>query len=130
MEFAAAAYLALARKVIFRLQRIKASGIYGDDYQHKTMWDEYCHEVQEGPHDLLQSAWDDTVDSIIESVIEAIPRHEAVLLTIRAVCDQDREDEMQLGTQVAPDLMRNSLRQAVDEMAGARHMSRFDPTMT
>ena len=30
-------FAALARKVIFRLQRLDASGIYGDDYQHKTL---------------------------------------------------------------------------------------------
>jgi hypothetical protein len=26
----------LARKVIYRLQRFNASGIYGDDYRHKS----------------------------------------------------------------------------------------------
>jgi fructosamine-3-kinase len=44
-------FAALARKVIYRLQRLDASGICGDDHQHKTLWDEFCHEVQWGPSD-------------------------------------------------------------------------------
>jgi hypothetical protein len=36
----------LSRRVIHRLQRINAAGIYGDDYAYKSLWDEWCHEVQ------------------------------------------------------------------------------------
>ena len=85
LEFSSASYLSLARKVIFRLQRIDASGIYGDDYRHKTLWDEYCHEIQEGPYDLLENVWDVTIDPIVVEVVKAIPREEALLLTIGAV---------------------------------------------
>jgi integrase len=49
LDFATQSYEALVRKAIVRLQWIKATGIYGDDYGHKTLWDEYCHEVQFGP---------------------------------------------------------------------------------
>ena len=94
VEFARNAYLKLARKIIFRLQRIDASGVYGDDYCHKTLWDEYCHEVQEGPYMLLEAAWDATIDPLFDAVIESIPPKEATLLTIGAAWDLDRSEEL------------------------------------
>jgi hypothetical protein len=55
-------FAALARKVIYRLQRLDASGIFGDDHQHKTLWDEFCHEAQWGPSDdQIDSAWGMTI---------------------------------------------------------------------
>jgi hypothetical protein len=45
--YARAEFEALTRRVIYRLQRSKASGIFGD-YGYKTLWGEYCHEVQKG----------------------------------------------------------------------------------
>jgi hypothetical protein len=128
LEFAATRFQTLARKVVFRLQRNAATGIYGDDYQHKTMWDEYCHEIQNGPYDLLESPWNTTIDSICDSVVKAVPSSEAALLTIRAMWDLDREDEGHSTTVlVAPDLIRCNLRQAVIELAAARNIWRFDP---
>ncbi len=75
----------LTRKVIYRLQRIRASGIYGDDYIYKTLCDEYCHEVQEGSHDMpglmglpsIAGAWEMTLQPLLEDVIESVPRHAA-----------------------------------------------------
>jgi hypothetical protein len=126
LKFAAAAYEMLARRVIFRLQRIKATGIYGDDYRHKTLWDEYCHEVQEGPYDLLESVWGATIDVTLNSVIENIPHHEAALLTIGAARELGREDEIRFGG-VAPHLIQSNLHEIVAKLAGFRNMSRFDP---
>ena len=48
-EFARAELLALTRRAIHRLKRTKASGVYGEDYRHRSLWKEYWHEVQEGP---------------------------------------------------------------------------------
>lgn len=92
LGFADAAFAALARKTVFQLQRIKASGIYGDDFRHKTLWDEYCHEVQKGPYELLDDAWEMTLGRILEEVVTAVPRHEAVLLTIAAIWELDEPD--------------------------------------
>jgi hypothetical protein len=70
LEFATAAYETLARRVIFRLQRIEASSVYGNDYQHKTLWDEYCHEVQDGPYDPI-------FNSLIETISQPARNSEA-----------------------------------------------------
>jgi hypothetical protein len=71
---------ALARKVRFRLQRTRASGIF-DRPSHRTMWDEYCLQVQHGPIEL-ESAWAATVDPLVDYVVEQLPVAEAALLTL------------------------------------------------
>lgn len=38
----------LARRAKYRLQRLEATDIYGGDYKFKSLWDEFCHEAQEG----------------------------------------------------------------------------------
>jgi hypothetical protein len=96
-------------------------------YRHKTLWDEYCHEVQNGPHDLLEWAWDATVDSILDKIVGAVPGPEGVLLTIGAVWDLDEDDEKLPSTSAYPDLMRRNLRRVVDQIAMNRDISRFDP---
>jgi hypothetical protein len=101
--------------------------VYGDDYRHKTLWDEYCHEVQEGPYDLLDDAWDKTLGPVLRAIVGAIPRHEAALLTIGAIWDLDEDYETAPG--VMPDLIQRNLQQMVSKMAGTRDMSRFDPTL-
>jgi len=132
IKFAQAACRRLLRKVIFRLQRIKATGIYGDDYCHKTLWDEYCHEVQYGPHLVVEDAMEMTVESICDSTIEAIPNQEAVLLTVGAVCDLDDDEDEPTSSRIAatPHLIRRNLRRKLAELAGARNLARFDPNRT
>ena len=63
--YAASRFQVYARKVIYRLQRIEASGIFGDDFNHKTGWDEYCYEVQNGPHTLFEQAWDHHIGTFL-----------------------------------------------------------------
>jgi hypothetical protein len=119
-------YAALVRKVIFRLQRIEASGIFGNDYQHRTLWDEYCHENQNGPHDVLGYAWEATLGPILQYIIETVPHHEAVLLSIGAKWNLD-EDIGNHAVDSDPDLIRRHLKQETIRAAMARDLSRFDP---
>jgi hypothetical protein len=79
----------------------------------------------------LDYGWDATIDPIIGAVVEAIPHHEGILLTIGAVWDLDRdEDELNSAPIVTPSLIQLNLRRVVAQLAGARDISRFDPTAT
>jgi hypothetical protein len=49
LNFSLDRFAALARKAVHQMQRIDASGIFGDDYRHKTLWNEFCHVIQTGP---------------------------------------------------------------------------------
>ena len=128
LQFAEKAYEGLARKVIYGLQQIDSTGIYGGDYRYKTLWDEYCHEVQNGPHDLLEVEWEHTFYSILDSIAETIPPHEGALLTISAAWELDKDDVEMTSVCVAPDLIRENLKRVVDRIAGRREMWRFAPS--
>lgn len=89
-RFSDARIQALARKVIHAMQRMGASGIFGDDYRFKTVWDEYCREVQEGPHPMLEAAFDQTVDPMIAWQVDQLDTAERQLLEI-AVAESPEE---------------------------------------
>lgn len=108
---------ALARKVVHRLRRFPASGIYGDDHRHKTLWDEYRYEVKHGPHEMLEQAWDLTLVPFLNDVIDRIPDHAAMLLSVHAARELDRDDDPSLLGTVWPDGMRMMLRAALDRRA-------------
>lgn len=117
----------LARRVIHRLQRIGATGIYGDDFAYKSLWDEWCHEVQEGPYDLLDSAWELTLNPILEDVINRVPRHVAVLLSVYAIWElRDDDDPMMTGS-FWIDGICQVLRVQLNEVAGQRRLDHLGP---
>lgn len=125
----------LTRKVIYRLKRMDASGIYGDDYAYKTLWDEYCHEIQFGPTSLLEFAWEQTLTPFLDDIIEKIPRHSAVLLTIYAAWELDEDmtdasedmaDASDVGA-VAPDQIKQVLKDYLGTQAGMSDLQHLDP---
>lgn len=64
----------------YRLSRHPASGIFGD-FGHRTLWDEFCYEVQYGPTSQLEGAWDHTLSGFAQAVVEQMPAHVAALLS-------------------------------------------------
>ena len=114
----------LARKVIYRLQRTPASGIYGDDYAFQRLWDEYCYEVQEGPHNLPgvlspEDAWEELLPQFMQAVIERIPKHVAVLLSVYAAFELDDRNN-QAADASWPGGVEQVLKGRVSELAGQR----------
>lgn len=96
--FARVEIAALARRSIYRLRRVKASGIYGDDLGHKSLWDEWSFEVNNGPHDLLDDAWSATLTPILSKIVEEIPSHVARLISVYAIWELDeREGSSEIG---------------------------------
>jgi hypothetical protein len=106
---------------------VVASGIYGDDYGYKSLWDEYCHEVQEGPVDLLDDAWNLTLDNVMDDVIERIPHQVAVLLSIFAAWDLDEDDEVAIVGSVWPEGLKRVLQTRLAERAGQRDLDHLGP---
>ncbi len=117
----------LARRVIYRLQRIDASGIYGDDYAYKSLWDERCHEVQEGPHDQLDDAWTEVLCPILDDVIDSLPHHVAVLLSVFAACELNQEHNPDLIGSFWSDGVQRVLQAEVDRIAINRRLDHLGP---
>jgi hypothetical protein len=117
----------LARDASVQLEQIEATGIFGDDYKHRTLWDEYCHEIQKGPHGPLKFAFDTTVVPIVQAIVEAIDNSEAVLLSIGARWHLDEDQATDREVVATPDQIRRNLEDAIETLAIYRDMSEFDP---
>ena len=117
----------LSRSVIHRLQRINAAGIYGDDYAYKSLWDEWCHEVQEGPHDLLDGAWAQTLCPILDDVIDGVPRHAAVLLSVFAAWELDEDNDPNIIGSFWANGIRRLLQDRLGQEAGRRRLDHLGP---
>ena len=117
----------LVRRAIYRLQRFPASGIYGDGLGYRTLWDEWCHAAQEGPHDLLESAWDHTLSPILKGVIDRVPQHARVLLSTYARWELSLSSGQEpIGLPNAESLL-DLLRHRVSEVAINRSLSHLQP---
>lgn len=101
-------FSALARDASAQLEQFEATGIFGDDYKHRTLWDEYCHEIQEGPHGPLKFAFDTTVVPIVQAIVEAIDNPEAILLTIGARWHLDEDQGTDREVVATPDQIRRA----------------------
>jgi hypothetical protein len=121
-------FTALAREVAVDLEQFEASGIFGDDYAHRTLWDEYCQEVQEGPHGPLRYTFDATIAPIVQAIVESIADSEAVLLTIGARWHLDEDHEEHGDVVATPDQIRRNLQDAVQKLAMSRDLSELDPS--
>ena len=118
---------ALTRKVIHSLQRLRSSGIFGDDYLYKSLWDEYCHEVQDGPHAMLEGASNLNIDPFLDHVVEQVPHHVGVLLTIYAAWELDEHDDANLVGPVWPDVIKRLVRDSLAKKAGMRSLHHLSP---
>lgn len=113
----------MARRVVSALQKVPATYIYGDDYGFKSVWDEYCHEVQNGPSLGLEWAWDETIGPYISHQIGLLPAHARLPISIGA--EYERADFDNMFACYNPGLIHDSTRDNLDKMAAARKMDRF-----
>ena len=60
-----------ARRLVHRLQQISASGIYGSDYRHCSLSDEFCHEQQNRPY-FDEDVWDETLEGLLQAEVERL----------------------------------------------------------
>lgn len=127
IQFGAVRFSALARTTIWHLRRTPASGIWGDDYAYRTLWDEVCHEVQEGPFDMpatdlsswsISSAFDLMIRPYVDTLLEKLLREEAVLLTLYAIDDLDNAEKAELAGYINSEAMESEVMALIREEAG------------
>lgn len=138
LQFAALRFGQLTSRLIWRLRRIPATGIFGDDYTCRTLWDEICVEVQDGPFDdglfgdederglpNVSSAFDSTIAPFLRAAVEALPRQEAVLLTLWAIDDWDEREQAEAAGTVNIDAMMTTLCTLLSREASAVDLWKF-----
>lgn len=125
-KYASIEFDALTRRVINRLQRFPAVGLQGGGGNYKTLWDEFCNEVQYGPSDdEIVDAWNFDLSRFLDDVIERLPDHIPPLLSIYAAWFHDDQWEPESIGYVSHDALRAELNERLRNVAGERNLERF-----
>ena len=110
-----------ARRLVHRLQRISASGIYGDDYRHRSLWDEFCHEQQNGPY-FDEDIWGDTLEGLLQSEVERLTPGEIEIVWLAALPEvEDLKTAPRSHAEV-----RQEFRSALENLASTRNLERYE----
>ncbi|NOV21235.1 hypothetical protein E5S70_35495 [Ensifer adhaerens] len=111
-----------AGRIIHALQRRHASGVFGGDYEHKSLWDELCHDAQSGPHFDDQEPWDSILDALLQKEVERLTAAEFEALWLAALPDVDDLTTAPRDAGVIIEEFRSALLQR----AGERSLERFE----
>jgi hypothetical protein len=127
-DYAYPRYYALARSVIFRLQRTERPCFYSEHYEYKSAWDEYCHDLQNGDGEF-ESSWDLLVDPILKDVAGRVAAEETLLLTLQAYEDLEIGVEYRAdgSVELSAKLIAMNIRNKLREYARDRAILKFDP---
>lgn len=123
MNFAREKFAAMAKRAISRMQRADASGIFeGEAEKLRSLWDEWCWYLANYDTDtaLLSDGFEQTLDGFIASVVDELPRTEAILLTKAAA--ENAEDS----SGYDPLMISGIVREVICEAASRRNVSRFE----
>jgi len=101
------------------MRRFPASGIYRDEFKHKTLWEEYRHEQDNGPSEpLVVMGWNETLKPYFDEVLKSFRADTAILLSIYSVWEL--EGPLEICGSIWPDGIKEVLeeflvREAMDE---------------
>ena len=126
LKYGEVEFQGLVRRAIYRLQRFPASGFYGDDFTYRTLWDEWCHEVQ-NPNSLLGDMWDLTLFPFLKDVVDRVPQHARALLSEYARWELHLSFGEELTNLPDAESLMDLLRHRVSEAAVNRSLSHLQP---
>ena len=114
----------LGRSLRHRLMNIQATGIYGEYYGFRSLWDEFCYEQQEGPTSQLLDAWDNALLWPSEDVFDKIPQHVRELLSWSLSEEEEKYHSAGFDEHfVDKDLITRAIIQAAAQVAIDRDLS-------
>lgn len=122
-RFAAERVEALAKRVIIRLQRMPAVGMFDDTAEPlKTVWDEWCWYQAKYDNDIEGLSWgfEETLNGMIEGTVDELSHSEGILISC-GVC----EDQDHMPARSDADIC-TVVREVVTEAASKRSMDRFE----
>lgn len=108
----------LARKVIYRLSRLPAAGLWSE-YRYDSLWGEFAHDVQNGHNEGFSVLLGDMAEDACEAVAETLPSHEMQLFDRLATACGDTEG------MAGVTYLVERLREEVSSAAAARNLDRY-----
>lgn len=133
-NFCEAAIARLADEAIGEIRKCEASGIFSDCV-HRTLWDEYCYEVQEGPHDTrlvdflpsVDDAFGMSIAPFIDAAVDSLPPESRALLNEWLRPELDADDDNDSFQDGSGDSIEARLRELIDERASRRKIAHLGP---
>lgn len=110
-----------ARRLVYRLQRISASGIYGGDYRYRSLWDEFCHEQQNGPY-FDEDVWDETLEGLLQAELKRLTPGEFEIVWLASLPEVE---DLKNAPRSQADV-RRELRSALESLCLTRNLERFE----
>ncbi|MBD9371345.1 hypothetical protein IB238_01660 [Rhizobium sp. ARZ01] len=110
-----------AGRIIHALQRRHASGVFGD-YEHKSLWDELCHDAQNGPYFDDDEPWDSILEPLLQKEVGRLTAAEVEALWLAAIPDVD---DLTTAPRDAG-VIKEEFRSALMQRAGERNLERFE----
>jgi hypothetical protein len=108
----------LRRKVIHRLSRMPASGLFSE-YRYESLWGEYAHDVQNGDDEGFSLMLHDMAEDACEAVAETVPTHEMRLFDRLAEACGD------IGGRTGITYLVERLKEEVSSAAAMRNLDRY-----
>lgn len=113
----------LAREASAQLEQLDATGIFGLKRGFRTRWDEYCHEIQEGPLGAPGLDCAKTVGPIVLAIVRAIDNSEATLFAIGARSHLNENEKADQDVVGVPDLIQRCLEEAIETLASCQNLT-------
>jgi len=110
-----------AGRIIHALQRQHATGAF-DEYEHKSLWDELCHDTQNGPYFDDYVLWDSVLEPLLRKEVERLTAAEFEVLWLAAI--PDVEDLVPAPRDAGE--IKEEFRSALLQRAGERNLERFE----
>ncbi|WP_242218942.1 hypothetical protein [Shinella zoogloeoides] len=109
-----------ARRLAYRLQRVSASGCYGDSYHHRSLWDEFRHEQNCGPY-FGGDVWGDVLEGLLRAEVERLTPGEFEVVWLASL---PNVEDLKTATRSRADVCEE-FRSALAELASGRGLERF-----
>lgn len=109
-----------ARRLAYRLQRVSASGFYGDDYHYRSLWDEFRHEQNSGRY-FGGDVWGDVLEGLLRAEVERLTPGEFEVVWLASLPDvEDLKTAPRSQAEVCEEF-----RAALAALASGRSLERF-----
>lgn len=124
IAFAQKELASMAKRVISRMQRQSASGVFhGEAEGLRSLWDDWCwyQTYHDSDTTFLSDAMEQTLDSFIDAVVEVVPPAKMALLEKALNANDDSRQKFELHLRLAYAMVRICMKVGINKFDQMLH---------